>query len=151
MGDIGGQQQPGNEEEDKKTEPDRTGPDEEKTDLLVDAFFVVGISDGSERAVLGGREEFDLLDLVPEDDAEDGMSAFMDDSADRCEVNKGFHGNCAGDPGPHETGTELGQSKQDNAWQKDDPEEDAGLKEGIQNVGNDFHGCVWILSEVNDS
>lgn len=146
MRDAGRQQQPGNEEKDEKSEPDRSGPDEEEADLLIDAFFVVGVGDGAERAVLGWREEIDLLNLVPEKNAEDRMSAFVNHRADRGDVNKPFHGNRAGDPGPHEIGTELGQYEQDNAGQKDDPEENAGLKKGIQDVCDDFHGCGWILS-----
>ena len=76
------------------------------------------------------------------------MSAFMDDRADRSQVDECLCGDRPGDPGPHEAGTELGQREQGNAGQENDPEKHAGLEEGVQKVGKDFHhGRGWEVFE----
>lgn len=67
------------------TEPDRSGADEEEADILIQTLLVPAMLDITEDAALAGAEEGDVADLVAEEEAEGGVPEFVHHRPRRCQ------------------------------------------------------------------
>ena len=126
--DVRPEEQDRHEQDDPRSKKDGTQPDEKIADLMVNVLRIVAVLHNAQRTVRRRMKQLHARDLVPEDQAEERVSEFVDGRTDHLEQNQ------PGRPPQHKDALLLHSQRDEvhpDSQQQDGQHQDAHLQQGV--------------------